>query len=153
MSAGARCTVWASHTSSPSQPSRSRYSTGRAAVPLAAVLLLVERLGEVCVQAYAQVERASVADSRSRSVVTENGEQGASATRTIAPGAGSWNRSTASWRGGEDLVDALDHRVGRQPAPDRPRSIEPRVGWKRSPIRPAASTVAASRSPPPCGKT
>ena len=34
-----------------------------------------------------------------------------------------------------------------------PRSIEPRVGWNRSPTVRAASTSAPSRSPPPAGNT
>ena len=60
-------------------------------------------------------ERASTADSRSRSAVTENGEQGAMATRTIDENDGSWYRSTASAmprRG----VGGLHREVGRKAA-------------------------------------
>ena len=49
-----RWTQWAHHTSSASQPRRSRYSTGRAAVQLPAVRLLLDRLGEVRVQLQAE---------------------------------------------------------------------------------------------------
>ena len=41
---------------------------------------------------------------------------------------------------------------GRPPA-DCPRFIEPRVGWKRIPIRRAARISASSRSPAPAGNT
>ena len=97
-------------------------------------------------------DRASAADSRNRSVVTENGEQGASAD--------------PHHRAGRRVVVALDRgpgdatriassvsttESGGSPPWDWPRSIEPRVGWKRSPIRRAASTVAPSGSPPSRG--
>ena len=49
--------------------------------------------------------------------MTENGEQGATPTRSIESGDGSWCRSIASARGGEDRVDLLHHVVRRQPAP------------------------------------
>ena len=42
--------------------------------------------------------RASLAASIIKSVVTENGEQGARPTRTIAYGFGSWNFSIARWQ-------------------------------------------------------
>ena len=48
-----RCTPWASQTSSPSQPSCSRYSTGPQPKRSQAVLLLVDGLGEVGVQPHA----------------------------------------------------------------------------------------------------
>jgi hypothetical protein len=85
--------------------------------------------------------------------VTENGEHGASATRTIEPGDGSWNRSTASWLAARIASSDSTTESGGSPPWDWPRSIEPRVGWNRRPIRPAAETVAPSTSPPPRGKT
>ena len=42
-------------------------------------------------------ERPNLADSTSRSLVTENGEHGASTTCRIEKGAGSWNFSTVPW--------------------------------------------------------
>ena len=50
----------------------------------------------MCVCSRTPRARASSADSRISSCVTENGEQGASAIRTIASGEVSWKRSIAS---------------------------------------------------------
>ena len=57
---------------------------------LQAELLLVVGLGEVGVQPDAEPARELCATSRISSPVTENGEHGASAIRSIESGAGSW---------------------------------------------------------------
>ena len=94
------------------------------AEPLEAELLLVAGLGQVGVQPHA-ARRASSAVSRISSGVTENGEVGASAIRTIAPGDGSWWRSIAASLGREDRVAVLDdarRAAGRRrtrPGPSR----------------------------------
>ncbi len=87
----------------------------RAAVALAAVLLLVEGLGQMGVEPDTQV-RARTADSVRSSPVTENGEQGATAMRTIAPGAWIVEALDRVPRRVEDGVDGLDDLVRRQPA-------------------------------------
>jgi hypothetical protein len=97
--------------------------------------------------------RASSADSDSSRVVTENGEQGATATRSIEPGAGSWYRSTAAAVAASAASVSSTSSSGGSPPEDAPRSIEPRHGWNRSPTAAAASTAGASRSPRPGGNT
>ncbi len=88
---------------------------------------------------------------RSRSGETENGEQGAAPTRTTDPGVGSWNRSTASAVAASTASTVSTTESGGSPPAEAPRSIEPRVGEKRRPTVRAASTVAASWSPPSRG--
>src|SRR5215204_4340539 len=147
-----RCTQCASQTSSPSQPRLSRYSSGR----------LPKRsrqnsssssVSARCVCSRTPRARASSAVSAISSVLTENGDVGASAIRTIAPGDGSWKRS---------IADALALRIasrsstissGGRPPLLAPRSIAPRQGWKRRPIARAASISTPSRSPAWRGKT
>jgi hypothetical protein len=85
--------------------------------------------------------------------LTENGEQGATAMRTIAPGDGSWNRSIASAVAASAAPVSSTTSSGGNPPADAPRSIEPRPGWKRSPISAAAAIDAPSRSPAPRGNT
>ena len=78
--------------------------------------------------------RASSAASFISSGVTENGEHGASAIRTMAPGDGSWKRSIAASLAARISSRSSHTSSGGRPPSERPRSIEPRVGWKRSPI-------------------
>ncbi|SKY19864.1 Uncharacterised protein [Mycobacteroides abscessus subsp. abscessus] len=86
-------------------------------------------------------------------MVTENGEHGASAMRSIEAGAGSCQRATAS-----ELAVRISSMLcttvsGGRPPSFSDRSIEPRVGWKRTPTAWAAPISAPSRSPPSRGKT
>ena len=86
---------------------------------------------------------ASSAVARISSGVTENGEHGASAMRTIAPHARSWCSADQPLAVGEDLVVVLHDRVGREPAVLlRAGSSSPRVGWKRMPSSRAARISA-----------
>ena len=85
--------------------------------------------------------------------VTENGEHGATAIRNIDSGPGSWKRSIAASVAARMLSRSSTTESGGSPPWERPRSIDPRAGWKRTPIRPAASISAASGSPPSRGKT
>ena len=88
-SCSSRCTQCASQTSSPSQPSRSRYSTGRQ--PNSSMQKRSSSsVSAMCVCSRTPRARASSADSRISSCVTLNGEHGASAIRTIASGEVSW---------------------------------------------------------------
>ena len=88
-----------------------------------------------------------------RSAVTENGEQGASAIRTIASKDGSCQSSTAAALAARmSSIDSTTESGGSPPLLC-PRSIDPRAGWNRSPTSAAAPISAASRSPPPRGNT
>ena len=60
--------------------------------------------------------RASAAASRSRSAVTENGEQGATATRSIESGRRVVPAVDGRLGGEQHRVEVLHHVVGRQPA-------------------------------------
>ena len=88
-----------------------------------------------------------------RSGVTENGEHGASATRTIAPGSGSWCRATASSLAARMASSSCTTESGGSPPSFCDSDIDPRVGWKRTPRSRAASISADSRSPPAAGWT
>ena len=105
-----------------------------AAELLPAELVLVDRLGEVRVQADTSV-RASAADCSSRSPVTENGEHGATPTRSIESGEGSWCRSIAS-------VVAR----GSRRSPPRPGRAGVRRGSRRGPSS-RGSAGSAGRPP------
>jgi hypothetical protein len=90
-----RCTQWASQTSSPSQPSSSTYRSGR--IPYCSRQnSSSSRVSARCVCSRTPRERASSAVSAMSSRVTENGDVGARAMRTIAPGPGSWWLSIAA---------------------------------------------------------
>ena len=97
--------------------------------------------------------RANSAVSAISSLVTLNGEHGASATRTMASGAGSWKRSIASAQAWRIASRSSVTSSGGRPPWDFPRSMLPRHGWKRTCSSRAASTSIASRSPAPRGKT
>ena len=80
------------------------------------------------------------------SAVAENGEHGAIAIRVIAPNDGSCQRSiAASLAASTASCDSTTSSGGSPPA-DWPRSIDPRVGWNRTPTSRAARISAASRS-------
>ena len=93
--AGERWTQWASHTSGPSQSRPSRYSTGRTP-KRSRQKASSSRVSARCVCRRTPWRRARAADSRISSPVTENGEHGATAMRSIDPGAGSCQRAIAS---------------------------------------------------------
>ena len=151
-SRSSRCTQWASHTSSPSQPSSSRYSTGRtpnssrqnASSSSVSAMWVCSRTPR---------SRAKAAVSAISSLVTLNGEHGARAMRTIASGDGSWNRSIASAQAVRIASRSSVTSSGGSPPCERPRSIEPRQGWKRAYSSLATSISTASRSPASRGKT
>ncbi len=97
--------------------------------------------------------RARAAASLISVDVTENGEQGATPIRSIASGDGSCHRSMAAAVAASAASVSSTMLSGGRPPALWPKSIEPRVGWNRSPICWAAAISAASTSPPPCGKT
>ena len=147
-----RCTPWANQTSSPSQPSCSTYSAGeqpyrsRQNDSSSTVSARWVCSRTPCSRAIAAAERIS-------SPVTENGEHGATAICSIASGDGSWCASIAATVPASAVSIDSTTESGGSPPSEAPRSIDPRVGWNRSPIRRAASIVAPSTSPPSRGNT
>jgi hypothetical protein len=97
--------------------------------------------------------RASAAASVISFPVTENGEHGATATRSIESYAGSWNLVIAASVAASTVSRSSTTESGGRPPWLAPRSIEPRVGWNRRPTAAAEPISAASRSPPPAGNT
>ena len=93
------------------------------------------------------LSRASAAASRISPVETENGEQGARPTRTMAPGDGSWKASTTRTMSFRIAGSGSTSASGGSPPALSPTLIAPRVGWKRMPIVAAAATVSSSRAP------
>ena len=87
------------------------------------------------------------------SPVTEKGEHGATAIRSIDSNDGSCQRPIAASVAARITSRSSTTSSGGRPPLERPRSMEPRQGWKRSPTDAAASISAASRSPAPPGKT
>ena len=87
------------------------------------------------------------------SVETENGEHGASATRTIAPGAGSWWAATRRSDSARITSSVCTAESGGRPPSLTLSDIDPRVGWKRTPRSAAAEISAEIRSPAPAGWT
>ncbi len=82
-------TEWASHTSGPSQPTDSMYSTGvqpKCSWQYCSSSSVSHRW--VCMRT--PLRRDSSAVCRSSSPVTENGEQGATPIRSMEPKDGSW---------------------------------------------------------------
>ncbi len=96
--------------------------------------------------------RASAAAPVISSSLTENGEHGATATRSIEEKDGSWYFPIASSVAARISSRSSTTSSGGSPPDDRPRSIEPRHGWKRRPISRAAVISASNRSPRPLGK-
>ena len=86
-------------------------------------------------------------------IVTENGEHGASAIRTMAPGALSWCCATSLSESARISSSSCTTESGGRPPSFWDRLIEPRVGWKRTPSSRAAVISAEIRSPPPRGWT
>src|SRR5438105_322883 len=152
ISAGARCTQWASQTSGPRKSRSSRSSSGRRS-KVWRQNSSSSSVSAMCVCSRTFRLRASATDSRISGSDTENGEQGPTAIRSIDPGAGSWNRWIASSVAERIRSTSSTTESGGRPPRDWPRSIDPRQGWKRKP-RPAATSISASRRPViPAGKT
>ena len=148
-----RCTPCASHTSGPRNsrsssswigrtPNRSRQKSSSSSA------------SAMCVCSRSPSRRASAADSFISSVVTLNGEQGATAMRSIDAG-----RRVVEPRHRvlgllQDRVAVLHDRVGGQPAVATRRGpSNPGTGGTGPRPRRAASISAASRSPDPAGNT
>ena len=85
--------------------------------------------------------------------MTENGEHGASAMRTIAPHDGSWCWATRRSESARIVSSSCTTESGGRPPSFWDRLIEPRVGWNRMPSSVAAVISAVMRSPPPAGWT
>ncbi len=143
---------WASQTSSPVQPRLTAYSSGeqpnRSRQKTSSSVVSARW---VCSRT--PLRRASAAASRIRSPVTENGEQGATATRSIESNAGSCHLSIAASVAASTAARSSTTSSGGNPPSLRPRSIDPRAGWNRSPTDSAAAISAANRSPPSRGNT
>ena len=77
--------------------------------------------------------RASVADSSISRPVTENGEQGATATCTRAPGPSSWNAAWSRSVSASTASSSSTSSSGGSPPSDTPRSIDPREATRRTP--------------------
>ncbi len=82
-----------------------------------------------------------------RPVVTENGEQGATTMRVIAPGEGSWWASITRRVSARIVSASSTTESGGRPPSDSPRLIDPREAWRRSP------TPAAVVHPDPASST
>ena len=92
--------------------------------------------------------------ARMSSGVTENGEHGASAMRTIAPHDRSWCSADQPLAVGEDLVVVLHDRVGREAAVLLRQAHRPaRRVEAHARVLAAARISAVMRSPPPRGCT
>ncbi|SLH96232.1 Uncharacterised protein [Mycobacteroides abscessus subsp. abscessus] len=92
---------------------------------------------------------ASAADSRSRSGVTENGEQGASAIRTMASKPGSCQRSIASAPAVRMWSSRSTTESGGRPPSLAPRSQPVRASAASAPV--AATRTASSSMPAQIG--
>ena len=88
-----------------------------------------------------------------RSGDTENGEHGASATRTIAPHDGSWCSPTSRSLSASTSSSSWTTESGGSPPSLTDSVIDPRVQWNRMPSSRAAVISADHRSPPPDGAT
>ena len=144
MSLSPRWTAWANQTSGPSQPSSAMYSAGeqpKRSRQKSSSSVVSAR----CVWSRTSLRRASSAASTMSSRVTENGEHGATPIRTIEPGDGSWCRSIASCVAIKIASRSSTTWSGGSPPSRWPRSIDPRVGWNRTPTRPAAADLGGQQ--------
>ncbi len=80
-------------------------------------------------------------------VVTEKGEQGATTTRTIAPGSGSWWAPMARSVSARISSSGWTTESGGSPPSFSDRLIEPREAWKRMPTSAAARTWSSIDEP------
>ncbi len=99
------------------------------------------------------LRRASSAPCLSRSVETENGEQGATAICVMAPKEASWCASIVASVAASAPSRLSTAKSGGSPPSLSPRSMEPRARVRRTPVPRAARITAPDRSPHPCGYT
>ena len=141
-SSSERWTQCAHHTSSASQPTCSRYSTGRQPKSSLAVLLLLDRLGEVRVELQPEPAREL---GRLLHQPPRDGERRAGRDRDLD------ERPASSCSPASRSVSASTRRDPRRASPeagrrrDSPRSIEPREATMRTPSSRAAATSASTR--------
>ncbi len=91
--------------------------------------------------------------ARISSGLTENGEQGASAMRTMAPWEGSWWAATSAAEALRISSGSWTIESGGSPPSFTDSDIDPRAGWNRMPSARAAAISAEIRSPAPRGWT
>ena len=96
---------------------------------------------------------ASVADSSISRPVTENGEQGATAICTRAPGPSSCSAPASRSVSASTVSISSTSSSGGSPPSDTPRSIDPREATMRTPSSRAACTSASISPSRPRGKT
>ena len=119
-----RWTQCAHQTSPATQPSSARYSTGGSRTAPGSTRPPRRSRRGACAAA-ARACRASAADSTISSFVTENGEQGATASCTIP--SSSWSPASRSVSASTSSIDSTSESGGSPPS-DSPRSIEPARG-------------------------
>ena len=149
-SSGLGITQWATHDRLVSQPTSANWSTQRRP-NIRSENSSSSAFSARWVWSRTSSRSASSAVRTISSGLTVNGEQGARAIRTMAPGAGSWWRAT--WRSLSARISSSSSTTlsGGRPPSFSDRLIEPWVGWNRMPSSPAAVMVAVSRSPAPRG--
>ena len=81
---------------------------------------------------------ASFAVAVIRAGETLNGEHGASATRSMEAGDGSWNAATSRSESASTASSSCTTESGGRPQSFSDTVIDPRVGWNRSPTSRAA---------------
>ena len=152
VSSAERCTQCAHQTSCPSQPRSVRYSTGVA--PYSSMQYASSsRVSARCVCSVSPRRRASSADSVISRLVTENGEHGATAIWTLAPGPVSCSSSTSRSVSASAASMSSTSSSGGRPPSETPRSIDPRDATIRTPSSRAACTSASTSPVLPRGKT
>ena len=124
----------------------------RAAVELAAVRVLLDRLGEVRVQRQAEPARER---GRLLHQPPRDRERRAGSDRelTNAPGPGSWSSPASRSVSASTASRSSTSSSGGSPPSDSPRSIEPREATMRTPSSRAACTSASTSPVRPRGKT
>ena len=139
-------TQCACHTSGPVQPSPSAKSPGRCPNRSSEKAMSSSFSARwVCI--ITPLSRASSAESRISSGLTENGEHGATPTRIIAPGFGSWKASMTRMQSSRIAGSASHSASGGRPPALSPTLIEPRMACSRTPSARAASISSSSRAP------
>ena len=125
---------------------------GRAAEALAAVLLLLDRLGEVRVELQAELAREL---GRLRHQVAGDRERRARRDGELDARAPAASRAAPASRRVSSRIASIVSTTesGGRPPCDSPRSIEPREATRRTPSSRAACSSASIRPCSPCGKT
>ena len=151
MSSSERWTQCAHQTSSGEPAELARGTRPAAAVELAAVLLLLDRLGEVRVQLQAEPAREL---RRLAHQLARDRERRARRDRDLHRARRRRAARDEPLRVGEDVVELLDERVGRQAAVATRRGpSSPREATIRTPSSRAARTSASTSPARPRGKT